>query len=326
MTDFALTTKNKACFYVTSEEKVREIISEGKTLLVNNQEITLRPMITPNKRIIISNIRPEIPNSIIEGEFKKVNVALKSEIIYLKAAAHEAIFAHIRSFRRQVYVSAEDVERLPSALRVSSNGTYNWIYISSDIITCFQCKKEGHIAKNCQEFLDNDNIPPMATGSQTNDNYDGAPLDMVQDDEENINPLDTVNNGNKSDFPTLRLPRSLRVKRPASPLSSSHTASSVNPNQKDVYTSDSSESSDDDRTKNKAPTPTESSCKPQKKKKKKVAEEKESQEEKAQEAFTQHINDWNKVEEIVQKKRKKNTRSISTRYKHYLNYLKEQVK
>ncbi|KAK2579957.1 hypothetical protein KPH14_007637 [Odynerus spinipes] len=53
------------------------------------------------------------------------------------------------SFRRQVYVHPEDVNKLPESLKVTFEDTTFWIYISTDIVTCFNCKQTGHLAKDC---------------------------------------------------------------------------------------------------------------------------------------------------------------------------------
>lgn len=57
--------------------------------------------------------------------------------------------AHVASFRRQVYVTPTDINKIPSKIMIYFEDTEFSIYITSDSTTCFECKKTGHIAKNC---------------------------------------------------------------------------------------------------------------------------------------------------------------------------------
>lgn len=59
-------------------------------------------------------------------------------------------YAHIFSFRRQVYVQSDENIRILANFKVNYEGTNYWIYASMDNLTCFICKKEGHLARQCQ--------------------------------------------------------------------------------------------------------------------------------------------------------------------------------
>ncbi|KAL4716605.1 hypothetical protein ACJJTC_008240 [Scirpophaga incertulas] len=55
------------------------------------------------------------------------------------------------SFRRQVYSTPEEIENLPERLQIVYDDTPYWIYLTTDSMTCFICKKDGHVASKFPE-------------------------------------------------------------------------------------------------------------------------------------------------------------------------------
>lgn len=56
---------------------------------------------------------------------------------------------HVISFRRQVYASLAENEIIPSSLLINYDGEETRIFLSDDQMTCFKCKRVGHIAAKC---------------------------------------------------------------------------------------------------------------------------------------------------------------------------------
>lgn len=83
----------------------------------------------------------------------KLNVKIKSPLTSIRNGFALKELAHIASFRRQVYVAPEDIEKIPPRIMISLDDTDLWIHISSDSTACFECKLTGHIAKNCPNLL-----------------------------------------------------------------------------------------------------------------------------------------------------------------------------
>ena len=100
------------------------------------------------KRIILSNVCSIIPHNVILNAFKQMGIRTVSSISFIKVGFTEG-FTHILSFRRQVYIHPDDVNKLPESLRVNYDDTSYWIFISTDNLKCFQCKREGHLTKHC---------------------------------------------------------------------------------------------------------------------------------------------------------------------------------
>jgi len=116
---------------------------------------------------MLSNIYPNIPHEAIEHEFNKLNIVLRSNISFLRAGIQDANFSHILSFRPQLFISHEDVEKLPSSILINYDDTNYRIFILDDSLTCFLCKTQGHIASNCPNKPEEKTI---ITQTATNEN------------------------------------------------------------------------------------------------------------------------------------------------------------
>lgn len=139
----------RICIYLDSKKTADNLIDVKKKIMVKNITLEIRPLVTRNKRIVLSNVCPVIPNYIIEEKFKELKIQILSPISFVKIGVPDPGFSHILSFRRQLYISPEDEKHLPESFQVNFDGTNYWIYISSDSLKCFSCNTTGHIAKNC---------------------------------------------------------------------------------------------------------------------------------------------------------------------------------
>lgn len=142
---------NRICIYLTNTELVDNLVTTYKMVQIGELSIQIRRLITPSKRIIISNVCPSIPHEVIERAIKSYRLKLVSPISFLRAGIPGADFNHIMSFRRQVYVSPpeDDGVEVPSSVVVDFDGTQYRIYLTTDNMACFLCKLNGHIANNC---------------------------------------------------------------------------------------------------------------------------------------------------------------------------------
>lgn len=182
---------NRICVYLASKQTADNLIDTHKHIVINNQRLPIRPLLSRNKRVILSNVSPHIPHEVIEEYLQKLNVKKTSPISYLRAGIPQLGGSHIMSFRRQVYIPPEDVNKLPESIQINHEDTQYWIYISTDTLSCFLCKKEGHIAKSCPM-----NLTHNITNSNNNNNNGKIPSNSQQ--------YTNLNTALKTNFPTLR--------------------------------------------------------------------------------------------------------------------------
>lgn len=115
----------------------------------------MRPYIENNKRVVISNISPVIPNEIVLDALKKKGIIPVSQISNVRAGLHKPGRSHIISFRRQMYIKYTDEEKLPESIQINYDSTTYWIYMSTNSTNCFVCKQSGHVAKLFPQAINN---------------------------------------------------------------------------------------------------------------------------------------------------------------------------
>lgn len=160
-------SNNRICTYLSSKSIVDEIVDNKKYVIIQNQKLPIRPLISRNKRIIISNVCPVIPHTEIEKKLIEMHITPLSPISFLRAGLNETGFNHILSFRRQVYVTPEDFTRLPEKISIDFEETNYWIYFSSDTMNCFICKKDGHVASKCPDNTNDTEVLNQKTQEST---------------------------------------------------------------------------------------------------------------------------------------------------------------
>jgi hypothetical protein len=131
-----------------------DFVTEFPEISIAGTRTKVRKLISPAKRIIISNVCSSIPHHIIEQALKQTGLKLVSQITTLRAGI---AYAHIESFKRQVYVAPqpEETENLPTSIVISYEGTTYRIFTTYDEMVCFLCQKTGHIAAKCHNPTEN---------------------------------------------------------------------------------------------------------------------------------------------------------------------------
>lgn len=155
-------SNNRICLYFSSKEIVEKFVGNKGGIDINGMFIPARKLVQPAKRIIISNVQPVIPQHIIEEELKDKGIKLLSPVSYIGAGMGRERFNHICSFRRQVFISPEQVNEIPTSLEIYFDGETYRIFFSDDKVKCFRCNEFGHIASNCV------NITETVIASQDN--------------------------------------------------------------------------------------------------------------------------------------------------------------
>lgn len=150
---------NRICIYLKNVNLVNQIVAQHNTIEINNVPIDIRRLVTPAKRIIISNVSPIIPHEIISNVLQNFGLQLVSQITFLRAGIQEAEYNHVLSFRRQAYVAPPENEmyELPSTTVVNFEDTPYRIFLTFDEAACFICKKSGHVAKSCPNIENSGN-------------------------------------------------------------------------------------------------------------------------------------------------------------------------
>ncbi|CAI6365979.1 unnamed protein product [Macrosiphum euphorbiae] len=150
-------SKKRFCIFLNSKELVTELISIHKTIEIQNKLIHIRHLYNPDKRFILANVYNNIPHSTILEALRYHDIIPTSPITCLRAGIQLEGYAHILSFRRQLFIKAEDLPKMPSSILINYDGTNHRIFISDDQVTCFNCKMTGHVASKCPHIIESQN-------------------------------------------------------------------------------------------------------------------------------------------------------------------------
>jgi len=142
-------SNGRFCVYLSNKNTIDNLLANHQNITVNNQIINIRRLINPAKKLILSNVCPTIPNSIIESSLNYAGFTLVSPIIKLRAGFNIEGFTHIMSFKRQIFVKPDDFENKPTSIIINHEDIAYRIFINDDMVTCFHCKLKGHISNQC---------------------------------------------------------------------------------------------------------------------------------------------------------------------------------
>jgi len=182
-------SNNRFCIFLSSKDILETLLGKSETISINEHTIPMRRLINPAKKITLSNVCPSIPNQTILNELKKIDIIPVSQINHIKAGINIEGFEHIRSFRRQMFIKQEDINKLPGSLVINNNQTLFRIFFTDDKIICFLCKGVGHTTASCKKHTSPDNPqyiqphkPPQTLPNQdiTSDELPTSFLEEVQ--------------------------------------------------------------------------------------------------------------------------------------------------
>ncbi|KAJ8672474.1 hypothetical protein QAD02_003733 [Eretmocerus hayati] len=161
---------SRICFYLRTKALVDKLTDTETNINIGEHVLPVRRLLSKAKRVTISNVRPQIPDSIIMEELAKINIKPVSRIAQIRAGITVPGCSHICSFRSSMHIEPEGIERLPGNMLINHNDTGFWIYFSAEKMTCFLCKEEGHNARHCK----NVELLTPANSQVDSDNTGGA--------------------------------------------------------------------------------------------------------------------------------------------------------
>lgn len=134
-------SNNRFCIYLSAKNIMDNLISNHPDIVINNVKIEARILINPDKRIIISNVSPSIPHSIIELALLELGLNLVSSVTFLRAGMQNQEYSQLLGFWRQVFVWLRETKTVTKSITISYEGTNYRIFLSQDNLTCHLCKK-----------------------------------------------------------------------------------------------------------------------------------------------------------------------------------------
>ena len=186
-------SNNRICIYLSSKQLVDNITDKYKSIIIEQKTVFIRPLINKLKRVVFSNVAPEITDRALEDILDTLKVNRGSPVTLLKATITRGAYTHVGSFRRQVYVNPEDIAKIPEIFKINYEGLNFYIYASTDTLKCFLCNIEGHLAKNCKSAdlnetktsnsqLINTNLSNIITNNTLDEHISETPINQAVED------------------------------------------------------------------------------------------------------------------------------------------------
>ena len=134
--------------YLSSREAVVEAVQNGLTY--DGSYIELTPLVQPTTRLTLSNVYPEIPNTVLIHNLSSF-CKVVSQVRSIPLGFKEKHLSHIMSFRRQVHVLLKPNVTPPEHINFSYLGTNYRVFLSTESVRCFSCGEYGHISRACKK-------------------------------------------------------------------------------------------------------------------------------------------------------------------------------
>lgn len=116
-------SKGRYYIYLSEKELVDQLLQNNQHIVIGNQTIKLRRLNNPDKKINLCNVFPNTPKSPILDQLFKFNIISTSPISFLRAGSIANGLDHVLSFRTQLFISHDDIDKLPSYMLINYDFT-----------------------------------------------------------------------------------------------------------------------------------------------------------------------------------------------------------
>ena len=152
-------SKQRVCIYLSTEEIADRFVQDHKSIMINDKPIAVRKLVAPSKKLILSNVHPCVPNTLILKGLRNHNIKTTSSIHNLHVGLPSstlspkelASYSHIASFRRGVYVEDNSNTIIPDSLLITFENESYRIFINDkeNNSYCDLCEMPDHVASVC---------------------------------------------------------------------------------------------------------------------------------------------------------------------------------
>lgn len=176
-------SNNRICIYFSNEQLVEDFMNNHGRIMIKDQYLNARRLVTPSERLLLSNVCPSIPHTVIESQLYAHGIKPISPLTFLRISSQTPEFQHILSFRRQTYISPPNNITIPESILISFEQTTYRIFLTLDKQSCYVCKQNGHLAANCPSNKTTTNTfsaPPPSLTQNTNIGQSETTMNNIQ--------------------------------------------------------------------------------------------------------------------------------------------------
>ena len=141
-------SNGRIAVYLSTKEAVINAVQRG--LEYQGTLLELTPLIRPTTRLILSNVYPEIPNSVLVENLSSF-CKVVSDCKPIPLGFKDKKLNHIMSFRRHVQVLMKPNVTPPDHINFTFSGVNYRVFLSTESVRCFNCGEFGHISRACKK-------------------------------------------------------------------------------------------------------------------------------------------------------------------------------
>ncbi|KAL6475047.1 hypothetical protein MHYP_G00160870 [Metynnis hypsauchen] len=148
--------------FLSTVDKANHLVQSG--LVINDQFVSVLPLSTPAKKVILPNVPLFISDKLIAQELSRFG-KLVSPIKKIPLGCKSPLVKHLVSFRRLVFMVLRDGdEELDLVLKLRVERFECMVFVSSDTnMKCFRCGLTAHLVRACPEKLNDNTEEPAAS-------------------------------------------------------------------------------------------------------------------------------------------------------------------
>lgn len=166
-------SRNRVCIYLDSKATADNFTESREGIEIEGKFVRVKKLISPTKKIILSNVHTSIPNSILADMLKHFKIRTASGVHSLHIRLDRDDYKHISSFRRAVYIYDDENVAIPDNILLKYNNENHRIFLTNDELRCYICKSSGHTALSCT-LEPEDTVPPDENVKDYEGNSDSA--------------------------------------------------------------------------------------------------------------------------------------------------------
>lgn len=171
--------------FLDNVDKVNQLLESG--LVIQGTYIPVLSLVTPAKKVILSNVPPFLKNDLLEKELGR-HGKLVSPIKMIPISCKSPHLKHVVSFRRQVQmILKKSDEELNLVFKFKVDEFDYTVHVTSETMKCFGCGTVGHVIRSCPERVAEIRTATDAAGPSSVQAESGASLSdeshgIVQDE------------------------------------------------------------------------------------------------------------------------------------------------
>lgn len=137
---------NKLLIFLNKVSYVQAVVSTG--IYVKNKWVEAKFLEAPIKKVVISNVNPDVPNGVLLNYLKRYGEIVEAP--KPMSAGLKGDLSHVRSLRRECgMILADGHTDIDDSFEFTRGKYTHRIFIATGGLVCFECKRRGHTRNFC---------------------------------------------------------------------------------------------------------------------------------------------------------------------------------